>query len=255
MARPDAAQPSRRVGATKLRHGRGSGANARVEGAVAGPAPIAVRRNRRRGSRRGSIPRVRSSAALGAHPARGAATAERTGRAVLVRVANLLEGDDAAAVETRHVDVAETASVPAGTARASALSPRRGGVDGGAEGRACDRGRAPDRRRRTRGGTRGARSPPPPPPRRRDARSAARRSPGRTGPRAANAPYPPSASMPSEGGIGYPPGNGSCESARVASHQRPSDAAAAPPKSRCCCARLSGTPKSPGGPRGGSWWK
>ena len=124
---PDAAQPSRRVGATKLRHGRGSGANARVKGAVAGPAPIAVRRNRRRGSRRGSIPRVRSSAALGAHPARGAATAERTGRAVLVRVANLLEGDDAAAGETRHVDVAETASVPAGTARASAPSPRRGG--------------------------------------------------------------------------------------------------------------------------------
>ena len=80
MARSDAAQPSRRVGATKLRHGRGSGANARVKGAVAGPAPIAVRRNRRRGSRRGSIPRVRSSAALGAHPARGAATAERLRR-------------------------------------------------------------------------------------------------------------------------------------------------------------------------------
>ena len=94
---------------------------------------------------------MRSSAALGAHPARGAATAERTGRAVLVRVANLLEGDDAAAVETRHVDVAETASVPAGTARASALSPRRGGRGrGGRRG-----GHAIGVVRRTAGGERG----------------------------------------------------------------------------------------------------
>ena len=256
MARPDAAQPSRRVGATKLRHGRGSGANARVE----------RRRRRTRPNRRAEEqtpwfatwvdPPRAILRGPGCPPREGRRhrredRARRSGaRRESPRGRRRRRGRDPSRRRRRN-------RLGSGGNRPGVRAePQAGGAwTGGRRG-----GHAIGVVRRTAGGERGVvpagrvrlRRPAAASSRERALRR--RDDPRSDGSARGERAVPPSASMPSEGGIGYPPGNGSCESARVASHQRPSDAAAARRVALLLRALIRHA-KVAGRAARGSWWK